>query len=177
MTRPSDSTRNSPRRTATGGASWFDKKEYDKAIADYNEAIRLDPKYAIAVQQPGQRMAREEGIRQGHRRLQRGHPPRSQGFAPAYNNRAWLWATCPEAKQRDGKKSIESATHACELTVWKDSNHIDTLAAAYAEIGDFGKAIEYQEMSIKLNPNFVDRKPGEERLNLYEQKTPYRDLR
>ena len=30
------------------GYSWYAKNEYDKAIADYNEAIRLDPKFALA---------------------------------------------------------------------------------------------------------------------------------
>ena len=30
------------------GLAWSNKQEYDKAIADYTEAIRLDPKYAGA---------------------------------------------------------------------------------------------------------------------------------
>ena len=59
------------------GNAWQDKREYDKAIADYNEAIRLDPKKRI-VPQPRQSRGRQEGLRQGHRRLQRSHPTRSQ---------------------------------------------------------------------------------------------------
>ena len=59
---------------------------YDKAIADYNEAIRLDPKYALA-----------------------------------YNGLAWLAATCPDAKYRDGKKAVQSAVTACKLTEWKEA--------------------------------------------------------
>ena len=43
-TRPSGSTPRTPRRTTTAATPGSDKKEYDKAIADYNEAIRLDPK-------------------------------------------------------------------------------------------------------------------------------------
>lgn len=30
------------------GNAWYAKREYDKAIADYDEAIRLDPDYALA---------------------------------------------------------------------------------------------------------------------------------
>jgi tetratricopeptide (TPR) repeat protein len=30
------------------GNAYKDKADYDRAIADYNEAIRLDPKFAIA---------------------------------------------------------------------------------------------------------------------------------
>ena len=54
-----------------------------------------------------------------------------------YNGRAWMWATCPNAKYRDGRKAVESATKACELTDWDEAGIIDTLAAAYAELGDF----------------------------------------
>ena len=61
------------------GDAWRDKKEYDKAIADYNEAIRLDPKDAVAYFNRGDAWVRQEGVRQGDRRLQRGHPARSQG--------------------------------------------------------------------------------------------------
>ena len=63
------------------------------------------------------------------------------------------------------------------MTGWKDSNHIDTLAAAYAEIGDFDKAVESQELSVKLNPNAEGKKIGEERLKLYQNKKPYRDVK
>ncbi len=30
------------------GNAWYDKGEYDKAIADYSEAIRLNPKVVVA---------------------------------------------------------------------------------------------------------------------------------
>ena len=41
--------------------------------------------------------------------------------ARAHGSRAWLWSTCPDAKYRDGKKAVASATRACELTDWNDS--------------------------------------------------------
>ena len=195
-----------PSPTTTGATPGAHKKEYDKAIADFNEAIRLDPKYRLGLQQPGHRLAGQEGVRQGHRRLQRGDPARSRGFATAYNNRgnAWrvkkeydkaiadyneairldpnfarayhalarLWATCPEESFRDGKQAVELATRACELAEWKDANMLATLAAAYAEVGDFDKAVEWQEKAIQLYANADDRKKGEERLKLYKEKKP-----
>ncbi|MGZ3412712.1 MAG: tetratricopeptide repeat protein, partial [Isosphaeraceae bacterium] len=35
------------------GAIWHIKREYDKAIADYDEAIRIDPKHARAYNNRG----------------------------------------------------------------------------------------------------------------------------
>ncbi len=58
------------------GNAWRAKKDYDKAIADYNEAIRLDPGYARAYNGRGNAWMRQEGLRQGHCRLRRGHPAR-----------------------------------------------------------------------------------------------------
>ena len=64
--------------STTAACAWSDKKEYDKAIADLHEAIRLDPKDADAYLQSRHGLERQEGVRQGHRRLRRGHPARSQ---------------------------------------------------------------------------------------------------
>ena len=63
----------------------------------------------------------------------------------AYNAIAWLWATCPEAKVRDGKKAVEHATRACALSAWKDADSLDALAAAYAECGQFVEAIKWAQ--------------------------------
>ena len=43
------------------GLAWADKQEYDKAIADFTEAIRLDPKNACAYNNRGMRLGRQEG--------------------------------------------------------------------------------------------------------------------
>jgi tetratricopeptide (TPR) repeat protein len=97
------------------------------------------------------------------------------GQADAYNNRAWLWATCPDAKYRDGKQAVASATRACELSGWKEADHIGTLAAASAEAGDFDAAVKWQSQANGLYADAGDAKKGEERLRLYQEKRPYRE--
>ena len=117
----------------------YPNPEYDSAIADFVEAIRLDPR-----------------------------------SAEAYNVRAWVWATCPDAKYRDGTRAVESATRSCELSGWKDANDIDTLAAACAEAGDFDAAVKWQTKANALYADAEDKATGQERLKLYRERKPYR---
>ncbi len=63
---------------------------------------------------------------------------------------AWIYATSPLTHIRDGDEAVTLALKACELTSFKEVEALDTLAAAYAEAGNFEKAIEYQERAIDL---------------------------
>jgi serine/threonine protein kinase len=93
----------------------------------------------------------------------------------ALNGLAWLLAVGPDGL-RDGKRAVELATRACERTAWKNGRVIDTLAAAYAEVGDFDKAVEYQKKALPLPELGTEVGPeARRRLELYSQKKPYRD--
>ena len=94
--------------------------------------------------------------------------------ANAHNDLAWALATGPDGA-RDGQRAVEHATRACELTGWKEPRYIDTLGAAHAEIGDFIKAVEYQNKALSFAPFEVARDGGRMRLDLYAQKKPFRD--
>ena len=69
---------------------------------------------------------------------------------------AWAKATCPTEKYRDGKRALELATKACELSEWKKQSYLVTLAAAYAATGNFDKAIEWEQ---KAKDMIVDDEP------------------
>jgi tetratricopeptide (TPR) repeat protein len=89
---------------------------------------------------------------------------------------AWILATNADPKVRDGKRAIELATKSCELSGWKDGNPIDTLAAAYAEAGDFQHAIEFENRAIALMQDDEDWiEDARSRLKLYEEHQAYRD--
>jgi tetratricopeptide (TPR) repeat protein len=61
---------------------------------------------------------------------------------------AWLLATYPDSKSRDGTEAVRLAERACDLTERRIPALLDTLAAAYAEAGDFPRAISVAEEAL-----------------------------
>jgi len=99
------------------------------------------------------------------------------GSARALRERAWLLATCPDAKIRNGEQAVVSATRACELTEWNEPHCLATLAAACSEARDFGGAVKWQQKAIDL---LLDKDPEKREyrsiLARYKAKKPYRHL-
>ncbi len=58
------------------------------------------------------------------------------------NNLAWQLAAHPDSTIRDGMEAVRWASKAAELTKHADASILDTLAAAYAESGDFKRAVQ-----------------------------------
>ena len=95
----------------------------------------------------------------------------------ALNAFAWFSATCPESSFRNGPEAVKAATKACELTKWKDGGLIDTLAAAYAESGDFNQAIKYQMQALGIRPPAAPDSLADmqKHLRAYQARKPFRD--
>jgi hypothetical protein len=63
----------------------------------------------------------------------------------ALNNLAWSLAANPRQELRNGREAVEFASKAVELTSQHQPVFMGTLAAAYAEDGQFAKAVEMAE--------------------------------
>ncbi|MCP3128280.1 tetratricopeptide repeat protein [Shewanella putrefaciens] len=95
----------------------------------------------------------------------------------ALGNVAWILATCPEAEYRDGNKAVELSLQLLKVNE-NDPTNLDNLAAAYAEIGDFGAAISTQQKAIealKMSAEITKTDEFMQRLQTYEQKRAYRE--
>jgi SpoVK/Ycf46/Vps4 family AAA+-type ATPase len=92
----------------------------------------------------------------------------------ASNNLAWLYATCEDSRIRNGSEAVRHATYACHESDWHCWHFIDTLAASYAEAGEFDKAVKCSERSLMLAP--PERKESlQEMLELFKSQRPHRE--
>jgi tetratricopeptide (TPR) repeat protein len=92
------------------------------------------------------------------------------------NNLAWVLATSPEDKVRDGKRSVELGSKAAKETEYKQAHILSTLAAGYAEAGDFDKAIEWSKKAVEVGSEDTETTSQlKKELTSYEEKKPWRE--
>jgi tetratricopeptide (TPR) repeat protein len=92
------------------------------------------------------------------------------------NNLAWVLATSPEEKLRDGKRAIELAKAACAETDYKAPHILSTLAAAYAEAGDWDEAKKTIARALELKPDEEHLDQLQKEQKSYDKKEPWREL-
>jgi superkiller protein 3 len=89
---------------------------------------------------------------------------------------ALILAACPDDSKRDGKRAVMLAQRACRLSGGENGVHLATLAAAYAEVGEFDKAVATQTQAINAAEMVSSDNLGEfrTRLESYNARKPYR---
>jgi tetratricopeptide (TPR) repeat protein len=152
------------------------KAEACKVLARLYEALKIQPTPEIHAQ-----IAVIQTL-QGEFQEAVGHYTEALRLRPdlpdVLNNLAWLLATCPDARTRDGTQAVKFAERACELTHYQKNIYVGTLAAAYAEAGRFDDAIAMAEKACALasesgDPDLL--KKNQELLELYRAHRPYHE--
>ena len=156
------------------GAIHAERGETADALADFNLSLQVDPNYSYvyAIRGRWYQDRGEDGLAaKDLTDFLRLNPDDEN----ALNNIAWLLATSPDQTIRNGAKALLYADKACDLTHWKNAGYIDTLAAVYAEIGDFEEAVKWQQKAVELMPKGERAEELALHLKLYQEKQPYHE--
>ena len=122
-----------------------------EAARQFEETVRLKPSHTGALNNLAlacRRLGRTDEAIAHYREALRLQPDSVESL----NNLAWTLAADPDARFRNGTEAVAFATRACELTKYGNPIALATLAAAYAETGQFSVAISFVEQAQKLAP-------------------------
>src|SRR5262249_46344085 len=90
----------------------------------------------------------------------------------AYNEAAWLLATCPDPSIRNAEEAVAIAEELQRL--WPSAEYLDTIAAAYAAAGKWKDAVATQQRAISLSGGDAARaEEFQRRLVMYEKRQVY----
>lgn len=145
---------------------WNRTGDFAKAIADANEAVRIAPTYANAYSARAQAFAATRRFDDAVADCDRiaGISPRG---VSGYNDVAWFLATSADPGIRDGRKAVEFAAKAFDMTNGLDGGVLDTLAVAWAESADFDQAVTWAKKAIAASSD-RDRSEFESHLKLFQ---------
>ena len=130
-------------------AAFLGKGQIDDAIAQAEAALKLQPRLADAYTALGDAFLQKQAM--GEAII---HYEKTLELAPdsivALNNLALIFATCPDARFRNGPRAIQLGKQADELCGGKNPSVVQTLAAAYAEAGRFKEAVATGQRASSL---------------------------
>lgn len=141
--------------------------DYAAALEDYKRAQQLGDDsavYATDLADAYQFLGRWEEAAQAYRTA----VAINSKYPRAYQNAAWLMATCPEPKYRNVDLALPAAKKALELSGERTSQALDTLAAATAAIGQHQAAVSLQQEALRSAPA-EERAEMNQRLALYQR--------
>lgn len=149
----------------------FMLEAYDDALADYVRAAELgadSAAYATDLADAYQFLGRWSEANTAYRQA----VAINSKYPRAYQNAAWLMATCPDPKYRNIDLALSAAKKVIELTGERSPQALDTLAAATAASGQHRDAAKIQQEALQLaNKNEKDEMA--QRLRLYQHGQAY----
>jgi tetratricopeptide (TPR) repeat protein len=159
------------------GALRHRQHEWDAALAEYREALRLDSNYAEAHFGAGLTLLAVGRDRDAVASLRRAHAIRPSWGAVA-EQLAWTLATSADDGVRSPGEAVSVAEAAAAGTAGRTAHLLDVLAAAQAAAGHFAEAVRTAESALKALTPADPQSLGAEitgRLEQYRRGQPYRD--
>src|SRR5262249_1331482 len=147
------------------------------ALIHYQKLLELQPDNIEVHNIVGTVLVQQHRIRDGVEEWQKVLAIQPEN-GNAISNLAWVFATSPDDSLRDGGKAVRLAQEAMRISSHRIPVLFSTLGSAYAEAGDFSKAIQTAQEGIELansqgNPNLATELQGN--ISLYQEQRPLRD--
>ena len=153
------------------------KGDLRAAIAHYHQAIQIRPDYANAHNNLGNALRQQGQIEEAEHEYQVALDS-DPNLVLAQNNLAWLLATAADSRLRNGAKAVQLAEQAVVATDGNDPVMLHTLAAAYAEKGEFDKAKSAARQALSIADSNGISSLSESlrsKIALFEANSPYHE--
>jgi tetratricopeptide (TPR) repeat protein len=158
------------------GVALLEQKKFPEAIKYLNKALDINPeninaRYNLGMSFWGQGKTHEATGQ--FRQVLKLKPE----WATAANSLAWVLATDKSGNNRNGEEAVRWALVACGGEGRANPTFLDTLAAAYAEAGDFERAVKTAEECLSLARAKGETALSENiqrKLQLYKSAKPFR---
>lgn len=151
----------------------------DDAIAEYEEALKVDPHYAPAHYNLANALIEKGEINEAIIEYQAALKIKPDNVMVQKNlaHTIWMLATAPDASVRNGTNAVAAAQTANEVAGGANPLFLRALAAAYAECGNFPEAIDTGKKAIALatqQQNLSLENALQEEMSQYQAGSPVR---
>jgi tetratricopeptide (TPR) repeat protein len=154
--------------------SAHERGQFEKAVADWTAAMKIDPKDSRNYYDRGRSFARMERPREALADFDefiRLKPDAASGYAA----RVLILTRANENEIRDGRRAVTDAQRACELTKWREPYYLVLLGSAHAEAGNKEDAIRWVTKAVEIVPE-GEREEYRATLELFKAGKTIRDM-
>jgi len=151
--------------------------QLEEAVAQYREAVRIDPEFADVRYNLGVVLFQLGQIAEAIENMEKTLELQPANVA-AQGKLAWILAAAPQTSVRNGARAVQLAKQASESAGGENPLFLRTLAAAYAESGQFSDALQTAHKALQLareQSNEILADALRREVKLYEAGQPFRD--
>jgi tetratricopeptide (TPR) repeat protein len=157
----------------------YKQGKINAAILQYQKALEINPRYAEAHNNLGVALMKVGRLAEAMDEYRKAIEIKPQ-YLDALNNLAWMMAVGPQASLQNGLQAVNLAQQAVQLSGGENPMTLRSLAAAYADTGQYAQAVETAKNAIKLAKTRGDLALAgtlEEELEMYQMDTPLREAK
>ena len=129
------------------GEALLARNQVEEAAQHINRSIEINPTYAASHWNQAVVLARQAKSDEAYKIVDQGLQQRPI-YLSGVNAFAWLLATSPDGRVREPRGAEELARRCCEATGYANPRFLDTLAVAYANQNQFGRATETASRAV-----------------------------